>query len=118
MKYCGVVSPMKGVMVYTVGCMGLPGTEVALEELTCLLFGHLVQQGKLVKLADDLFMGGDTPAEVLATFEEVLSILLENNLRISARKTIVCPRSVMVLGWIWCDGFLTASPHRLCSQRV
>ena len=64
MKYCGVVSPMKGVLVYTVGCMGLPGTEVALEELTCLLFGHLVAQGKVAKLADDMFLGGETVVEV------------------------------------------------------
>lgn len=113
MKYCGVVSPMKGVLVYTAGCMGLPGTEVALEELTCLLFGHLVMQGKVVKLADDLFIGADNPSDLCANFEEVLGIMLENNLRLSAKKTIVSPRSVMILGWIWENGFLKAGPHRL-----
>ena len=113
MKYCGVVSPMKGVYCYTVGCMGLPGTEVALEELTCLLFGHLVMQGKLVKLADDLFMGANSIEELYNILEEVLGILLENNLRISAKKTIIAPKSVMVLGWIWRSGVLSASPHRL-----
>ena len=113
MKYCGVVSPMKGVFVYTVGCMGLPGTEVALEELTCLLFGEMVKQGKLAKLADDLLVGGSTPGELCNNFEEMLGILLENNLRLSAKKTIIAPRSVMILGWIWSGGYLRASPHRL-----
>ena len=113
MKYCGVVTPFKGIRVYTAGCMGLPGTEVALEELTCLLFGDLVKQGKVAKLADDLFLGAATPGELLATFEEVLGILLENNLRLSAKKTFIAPRSVTVLGWIWSEGSLKASPHRL-----
>ena len=113
MKYCGVASPMKGVYVYTRGCMGLPGTEVALEELTCRLFGVLVQQGKVVKLADDLFVGAESPAELLSNFEEVLQILQENDIRLSAKKTIISPESVMVLGWVWSRGTITASPHSL-----
>ena len=100
MKYCGVASPMKGVMVYTVGCMGLPGTEVALEELTCLLFGHLVMQGKVAKIADDLMIGADNIEELHNTFEEVLQILQENNLRLSAKKTVICPKEWQILGWI------------------
>ena len=113
MRYCGVVSPMKGVYVYTVGAMGLPGTEVALEELTCKLFGDMVMKGKVAKLADDLFIGGNTPAELHSNFAEVLGILAENNLRLSSKKTIVAPKSVMLLGWIWNQGHLSASPHKL-----
>ena len=113
MKYCGISSPYKGTLVYTRACMGLPGSETALEELTCLLFGDLVAQGKLVKLADDLMIGADNPEDLLKIFEQVLSILQENNLRLSAKKTFICPKSVMLLGWIWEGGFLKASPHRL-----
>jgi hypothetical protein len=113
MRYCGVVTPMRGVLVYTVGCMGLPGTEVALEELTSLLFGHMVMKGQVAKLADDLFIGGATPEELHSNFEEVLGILLENNLKLSAKKTSVAPKSVGILGWVWTDGYLKASPHKL-----
>ena len=113
MKYCGVASPMKGVFVYTRGCMGLPGTEVALEELTARLFGRMVELGKVVKLADDIFIGGDSPAELLQNFEEVLQILQENDIRLSAKKTIISPKSVMVLGWVWSCGSIRASPHSL-----
>ena len=113
MKYTGVVSPMKGVYVYTVGCMGLPGTEVALEELTNLLFGHMVMKGKVAKLADDLFIGGSTVEELYANFEEVLGILQENNLKLKAKKTYIAPASVMILGWIWSSGKLQASSHKL-----
>ena len=112
-KYCGVVHPTKGVFVYQRGCMGLPGTEVALEELTCLLFGELVMQGKVAKMADDVIMGASTVSELLDIFEEVLGIMLQNNLRFSAKKTFICPRSVVIMGWLWIDGCLQASSHVL-----
>ena len=113
MKYAGVVSPMKGVYVYTVGCMGLPGSEVALEELTCLLFGDMIMKGKVAKLADDLFVGGDTVDELYQNFKDVLEILSQNNLKLKARKTVIAPKSVILLGWVWSHGTLRASPHKL-----
>ena len=113
MKYCGVVTPATGLLVYCSGCMGLPGVEVALEELTCLLFGDLVMEGVVAKVADDLFIGGDSPSELISNFGKVLQILLDNNLKLSARKTVIAPKSITILGWIWSSGKLRASPHRL-----
>ena len=95
--------------------MGLPGTEVALEELTNLLFGHMVQKGKVAKLADDLFVGGDTVEDLFRNVEEVLDILQDNNLKLKAKKTYVAPKSVNLLGWVWSSGRLEASPHKLCA---
>ena len=113
MKYCGTVSPNKGVVVYTRGCMGLPGSECALEELTTLLFKDMIDQGKVVKMADDLFFGGANDEELLQNFEEGLSILHKNNIKLNAKKTIIAPKSVTVMGWIWEDGTLRGSTHRL-----
>ena len=112
-KYCGVHTPFKGLRVYNVGCMGLPGVEVALEELTCLLLGDLVMDNKVAKLADDLFVGGDTPEELFENFEIVLHRMLESNIKLSPTKTIIAPKSISILGWIWTSGRLSASPHRL-----
>ena len=55
MKYCGVVTPFRGVRVYTRSAMGMPGSETALEELTCRVLGDLLEDGVVVKLADDLY---------------------------------------------------------------
>lgn len=112
-KFCGVHTPYKGLRVYNVGCMGLPGVEVALEELTCRVVGDLVQEGKVAKLADDFYVGGDTPEELLENFRLVLHRFLECNLKLSARKTKIAPKSMTVLGWSWSSGQLKASPHRL-----
>ena len=112
-KFCGVHTPYKGLRVYNVGCMGLPGVEVALEELTCLLLGDMVEQGKVAKLADDLYVGGDTPDDLLKNFELVLHRMLEANIKLSPTKTVIAPKSITILGWIWSRGQLRASPHRL-----
>ena len=63
MKYCGVVTPFKGIRVYTRSAMGMPGSETALEELMSRVLGDLIQEGIVAKLADDLYCGGNTPEE-------------------------------------------------------
>ena len=112
-KFCGVHTPYRGLRVYNVGCMGLPGVEVALEELTSLILGDMVKEGKVAKLADDLFVGASTPEELVINFEQFLHRLLECNIKLSPSKTIIAPKSVTILGWIWSRGQLKASPHKI-----
>ena len=115
MKFCGVVSPFKGLLVYRVGVMGLPGVEVALEELTSLVLGDLVQAGVVAKVADDIYIGGNTVEELHNNLKVVFHRFQENNLKLSARKTVIAPKEVNVLGWIWSAGQIKASPHRLAA---
>lgn len=112
-KFCGVHTPYKGLRVYNVGVMGLPGVEVALEELTSLILGDMVAEGKVAKLADDLFIGGKSTEEFKQNLQDVLIRLYENNIKLKASKTIIAPKEVTILGWIWSQGKLKASPHRL-----
>lgn len=42
-KYCGVFTPFRGVRVYTRSTTGMPGSETALEELTCRVLGDLLE---------------------------------------------------------------------------
>ena len=75
MKYCGTVSPYKGTRVYTRCAMGMPGSESALEELLSRVLGDLIARGIVAKLADDLYVGGNTLLELLRNWEEVLRCL-------------------------------------------
>ena len=113
MKYCGIVTPFKGVRVYTRAAMGMPGSETVLEELMSRVLGDLVQEGFVAKIADDLFTGGDTLVELLTNWQQVLAALQHNNLNLNAPKTIICPKTATILGWIWSDGTLKASTHRV-----
>ena len=113
MKYCGVVTPFKGVRVYVRSAMGMPGSETALEEVMCRVLGPLLQDESVAKIADDLYCGGNTPQELLHNWKRVLHALNKCNLRLSAHKTIISPKTTTILGWIWNAGSLSASPHRL-----
>ena len=72
-----------------------------------------MQDGFVAKIADDLYCGGNTPHELLHNWQKVLHALHQCNLRLSAHKTIICPRTTTILGWIWTAGSLSTSPHRL-----
>ena len=112
-KYCGIATPFKGVRVYCVTAMGLPGSESALEEVLTRVLGELIMKGVVVKNADDIYIGGATPHELLLNWREVLCCLATNNLTLSATKTVIAPLSTNILGWIWQNGTLRASPHRI-----
>jgi len=118
MKYCGVATPFKGIRVYTRSAMGMPGSETCLEELMSRVLGNLILEGRVAKLADDLYCGGQTADEALENWSLVLSALHRNNLHLSARKTIICPKSTVILGWVWSDGTLRASPHKLSALAI
>ena len=65
MKYCGVATPFKGIRVYTRSAMGMPGSETCLEELMSRVLGGLIQEGCVAKIADNQYVGGNSPVEVL-----------------------------------------------------
>ena len=113
LKYCGVATPFRGVRVYTRSAMGMPGSETALEEMMCRVLGDFIEEGFVAKLADDLYCGGDSPEALLNNWRRVLQALDRCNLRLSPTKTVICPKTTSVLGWIWSQGRLLANPHRI-----
>ena len=50
MKYCGISTPYKGTRVYLKAAMGMPGSETALEEVVCRVFGSLIQNNQAAKI--------------------------------------------------------------------
>ena len=90
--------------------MGMPGSETALEELMCRILGDCLKDGVAAKLADDLYCGADTPEELLVNWTRILDALRKSNIKLSPAKTTICPRSTTILGWIWTQGRLSASP--------
>ena len=115
LKYCGVATPFRGVRVYVRSAMGMPGSEVALEELMCRVFGDLLHEGAIAKIADDFYCGGNSLEELFGNWHRVLDLLEKNGLCISAAKTVICPKSTVVLGWLWKNGSLQATQHKIVS---
>ena len=113
MKYCGVATPFRGIRVHTRSAMGMPGSETALEEMMGRVPLDRLQDGTVAELADDLSCGGNIIDELFSNWERVLQAIQKCNSRLSPTKTIICPRSTTILGWIWSEGSLAASPHRI-----
>ena len=97
--------------MYTRTAMGMLGSETALEELLSRVLGDLIQEGVVAKLADDLYCGGNTNEDLLINWDHLLSALFHNGLRLSAPKSVIAPKSTTILGWIWSQGTIKASPH-------
>ena len=112
-KYLGILTPYKGLRVYTRAAMGMPGSTEHLDELMSRVLGDLMEQGIVKKIADDLYTGGNTIAELLHNWEQILHAFEWNNLRISASKTVICPITTTILGWIWSAGQIRPSTHKV-----
>ena len=113
MQWCGILTPYGGIRFFKRGIQGLINQSEELDELLGNLFKDMLTQGRLVKQADDLFTGGETIDEALTNLAEMLNICLNNNIKLSASKTVLFPKSVDVMSWIWSEGgTLAPSPHR------
>ena len=81
----------------------------------CRVLGDCLQNGIAAKLADDLYCGADSPEALLENWRRILQALQKCNLHLSPSKTLICPHSTTILGWIWTEGRLSASPHRIAT---
>ena len=113
MKWCATQTPYRGLRVYLVASQGLPGSSEWLEELLSLLFGSLVQEGWVAKVADDMYVGGDTVEQLHHNWGQVLNILYQNGLKLKAVKTFINPIHIQMLGWDWSEGCISACSHKL-----
>jgi hypothetical protein len=112
-KYLGTLTPYKGLRVYTRAAMGMPGSTEYLDELMARVLGDLISEGVVIKLADDLYTGGNTMSDLLYNWERILKRFEDNNLRLSASKTVICPVKTSILGWIWSAGRIKVSQHKV-----
>ena len=63
-------------------------------------------------LMDDIYIGGDSPSELLQNWERVLQICKKAQIRLGPSKVTIAPRSIKILGWIWKqNGILEIDPH-------
>ena len=111
--FLGTITPFKGLRVYTRSAMGMPGSSEYLQELLSRVLGDFLQQGFVIKIADDLHICGNSPEELLSNWSAVLHRLLENNLTLSAPKTIICPTTTTIVGWKWTAGQISVCSHKL-----
>lgn len=112
MKWCGTPTPFRGLRVYLVASQGMPGSSEVLEELMCTVFGDLIKNGSIAKIADDLYVGGNSIEELFENWSLVLKLMSENSLKFKAVKTEIAPTHTSILGWDWNNGTISANKHK------
>ena len=103
----------QGTLVYVRGPQGLPGVSESQEELTDVVLGDMVVDGKAVKFADNVFIGGATEKEFIENFTEICRRIKNSNLRVGPSKLIVGLVNTTILGWEWNRGVLSPSAHKI-----
>ncbi len=113
MKWCATSTPYRGLRVYLVSAQGMPGSSETLEEMMCTVLGSLIQEGCVAKIADDLYVGGDSLNSLYENWSRVLNALRLNGLTLKSNKTVIAPTHLQILGWNWNNGTISACPHRI-----
>ena len=52
---------------------------------------------------------------LLSNWQCILAALQKCNLHLSPSKATICPRSTTIFGWVWTQGCLSASTHRIAT---
>ena len=83
MKWCGTQTPFRGLRCYAVSAQGMPGSSETLEEMMCTILGHLIRQGCVAKIADDLYVGSHTSIDdLLENWQRVLISMRQNGIKL------------------------------------
>ena len=75
--------------MYGAAAMGLRNMAEYSEEVVSRVVGDMLAKDILAKISDDLFVGGNTVQEVLFNWDRHLQRLQENNLFLSANKSVI-----------------------------
>ena len=73
----------------------------------------MVPQGKLCKIADNIYFGGDTLLDLSTIFGEIMTIIEQADLRVKPSTVKIHVKSADILGLLWQRGTLTLSHHKL-----
>ena len=94
--------------------LGMLGLEMALEALMCHVFGNLLEEGVVTKIADDLYCRRNTPKDI-QNWQKVPQAIDKCDLCLSALKTVINPQTTTNLGWVWKSGTSQASSHHFAT---
>ena len=94
-----VYHPYGGLRVYTVCPQGLRNSAEWGSEILARIFGDMVQQKKCTRIADQIYVLGNSLTELIENFKMVLSRTRQSNLTFKPSKIVICPESTVILGW-------------------
>ena len=97
------------------GSQGRKNESEQLDEWLCQVMGDLIQEGKVLKLHDDIRVGGKTVDEALQNYRQMLQRLSHHNIKLHPKKTKIFPKSTTVFGFVKEGQTLKPSDHTILS---
>ena len=114
-SFLAVQHPFLGVHVYTASPQGLKNSSEHSYERLGRVYGDMMQQGRLTRMADGIYPLGDSEEELLENYEETLKRAEMAGFTFKPNKTIIAPRSTVMFGWKLADGKWTPQDHVISS---
>ena len=94
-----IMHPYSGIRVYTVLPQGLRNSAEWGSEVLARIYGDMVGEKKCTRIADQLYILGNSLVELNENFKEVLYRAKNAGLTFKPSKIVVCPKSTIILGW-------------------
>ena len=85
-RYMGIMTPYRGIRVFTRLAQGLLNSDVHLEQVVTRVLGDQMLAGKCVIARDDLIVGGNSIDECLTNWAEILAKMNKHNLKLNPKK--------------------------------
>ena len=112
-QYLATVHPFKGVMVYTVEPQGLLNSGEHAYERLARIYGDMCANEQMTRMADGLYVLGNTYGELLENLREVFDRAKISNLTFKPSKIVICPYDVVIFGWRKCGDAWCPTDHTI-----
>ena len=110
-QYLATVHPFDGLMVYVCEPMGLNGAPEHSYELLARVFGTLIKDGRMVRMADGLHIGCDSVEEGLESLRMLLELCRKSGLTLKPSKVEIFPTKCTLFGWELDAGWWKPTAH-------
>ena len=91
--------PFGGMRVYAREPQGIRNASEHNSERLSLIYGDMERDKRMTRMADGLYVGGNTLTELSNNLVEVLTRACNAGLTFKPSKIVVCPRSTVLFGW-------------------
>ena len=112
-QYLATPHPFKGLRVYTCEPQGLKNASEHAYERLARIYGDLCGSEKMTRMADGLFILGQTVDELFENFQEVLSRARLCGLTFKPSKIVIAPVNTILFGWQKIGDGWRPTPHTI-----
>ena len=97
--YLATPHPFGGLRVYVREPQGIRNASEHSSERLSIIYGDMERDKKMTRMADGLYVGGETLPLLKANLSEVFNRARNSGLTFKPKKIVVCPVSTILFGW-------------------